>query len=215
MTEREKGFTIAEVLIAGGLGVLLLGLIYAFLTHTMRITGRGALRTDMQQAAMRTMNSISRDLELSATSGVTIAGGGTAGRPVLMGIVPIKNVLDDGTQQWDNRLIVYSWDSPGSSVIKKVWKTGDPPTLAVPLSLNGLMPLRVPDATLSSIAAEPRLQGQILAQGVTSLVITHKGIGSAMEPPVTVTIRLERSGNTGATGPEKYDLTTMFTVRNQ
>jgi|GEM_PF-4733188 len=211
----KKGFTLVEVLIAGGLGVLILGMIFSFFTRTTRITARGTLRTDMQQAAMRVMTSISRDLELSAVSGVSIDGGTAAGDPVRMGIVPILNVLDDGTQQWDNRLTVYSWSSRGSPVIKKAWKNGDPPALAVPLSLNGLMPLRVSGIVLSSVAGEPGLQAQILANGVTSFEITHNGVGSSVEPPVTVTIELERSGNTGSTGTEKYRLTNKFTVRNQ
>lgn len=215
MKTRKKGFTLVEVLIAGGLGVIVLGIMFSFFTRTTKITARGTLRTDMQQAAMRVMNSISRDLELSAASGVSIDDGTAAGDPVMMGIVPILNVLDDGTQQWDNRLTVYSWSSSGSPVIKKIWKNGDPPALAVPLSLNGLMPLRVSGIVLSSIAGEPNLQAQILANGVSLFTITHTGTGASVEPPVTVTIELERSGNTGAKDPEKYHLTNKFTVRNQ
>lgn len=215
MKKRKKGFTLVELLIAGGLGLLILGLMFSFFTRTTKITARGTLRTDMQQAAMRVMSSISKDLELSAASGVSIDGGGAAKCPVRMGIVPILNVLDDGTQQWDNRLTVYSWSSSGSPVIKKIWKNGDPPASAITVSLNGLMPLRVSETVLSSIADEPKLQAQILANGVTSLEITHNGVGSAVESPVTVTIKLERSGNTGATGTEKYQLTSKFTVRNQ
>ncbi|MHC9537943.1 MAG: prepilin-type N-terminal cleavage/methylation domain-containing protein [Vulcanimicrobiota bacterium] len=215
MKKRKKGFTIVELLIAGGLGLLILGLMYSFFTRTTRITARGTLRTDMQQAAMRVMSSISKDLELSATSGVSVVGSGSSEPPVIMGIVPILNVLDDGTQQWDNRLTVYSWTSKGGQVTKKIWKNGDPPALTVELSLNGLMPLRVSETVLSSIADEPKLQAQILANGVKSLEITHNGVGSAVESPVKVTIELERSGNTGATGTEKYKLTSKFTVRNQ
>jgi hypothetical protein len=213
MKKRRNGFTVVEILIAGALAVLVLGIMFSFLTRTTRVTAKGTLRTDMQQAAVRVMNSISRDLELSSAGGVSIDC--TAGGPVMMGVIPIRNVSDDGTQQWDNRLTVYSWGSAGSPVIKKMWKNGDPPTLAVPLSLNGAMPLRVPGTTLSSIAGEPGLQAQILATGVKSFSITHIGTGSSVEPPIEVTIELERSGNTGSTVKETYKLTDKFTVRNQ
>jgi hypothetical protein len=80
----------------------------------------------MQQNALRAFNSLGRDFELTAPSGVSLYKGRDSG-PVILGMVPISDVLSDGTQTWDEVLIVYSWKSSGSPLLRKVWKSTEPP----------------------------------------------------------------------------------------
>ncbi|MDQ7826460.1 MAG: prepilin-type N-terminal cleavage/methylation domain-containing protein [Candidatus Eremiobacteraeota bacterium] len=210
-----QGFTLAEILIAASIMLVVLGLLFAMLVPTARGTTRGTLRVEMQQAALRVMNTLERDLALSAASGLTVSTNGTVGYPVLVGMIPIKTVLEDGTQQWEDKLIVYSWKSPESPVVRKVWQSPGPPSISAQLSLNSVKPLRADEATLGTIAEDPSLAGRVLAGDVTEFKVTQGGTATAVVPPLTVTIKMEKKGNTGSTEPERYELTETMTVRNQ
>ena len=195
--------------------ILLLGLIFAFLVPGMRVSILGFTRAEIQQEALRAINAIARDIEVSASGGISLVSTGSnpeAG-PVRIGIVRAAGVDPVGNRQWEDRLIVYSWERSGKPLIRKEWTTPGPPMLAIPLS--GQVPVRAAASDLSAIADEPGLQAQFLARDVSELSITSPGGLSSVSTPVTLSITIKRQAATGRKDPEMVTFTRIISLRNQ
>jgi prepilin-type N-terminal cleavage/methylation domain-containing protein len=212
---QHSGFTLPELLIVLSLTLLLLGLICAFLVPTMRAAILGSTRAEMQQEALRAMNRITQDLLLSAACGVSLSvpGGLPGNGPARLGIARIENVDHTGRQIWEQSLIAYSWQGPGNPLVRKVWNPSLPPSLSVIFSPG--YPCRLGDSELASIAAEPKLQEQILARDVSEFLITSTGTGSSVSSPVDISITITRKAATGRKNPEVFELKRSITLRAQ
>lgn len=208
------GFTLLEFLVATTMGFVLLGLLFFMIVPGMRTYALGQIRTEIQMEALRVVHSITSDLDLSVASGISLftIGSDPETGPVYLGIMRISNIESDGTQHWDQSLIVYSWAGNGSPVVRKVWTPTSPPALGITLTT----PARFSRSILSQIANEPFLKGQTLARDVSELRITcSTGGGSYVSPPFTVRIHIVREGATGRTTPEEFKFVRTIGLRNE
>ncbi|GEM_PF-987103 len=210
-----RGFTIIELLVAAVLLILLLSLIFAFLTPTMKAAALGSARAEIQQEALRALDALCYDLLRSASSGISLITPATDPEkgPLYLGIIRIENVGPLGNSIWAQALIVYSWKGTGSPLIRKVWTSSSLPSLGIILSPG--TPARFQQATLSQIAEEPGLKGQVLARDVSELRITSAGLGSSVSSPIDLSVTISRKAATGKIKPEIFQLGRSISLRYQ
>ncbi|MGV8124493.1 MAG: hypothetical protein AB2L14_32495 [Candidatus Xenobiia bacterium LiM19] len=210
-----RGFTIIEILVAAVLLILLLSLIFAFLTPTMKAAALGSTRAEIQQEALRALDALCHDLLSSASSGISLITPTTDPEkgPTYLGIIRVENVGPLGNNFWAQSLIVYSWKGTGSPLIRKVWTSSSPPSLGIILPPN--CPARFQENTLSKIADEPGLKGQVLARDVSELCITSEGMGSSVSSPLDLSITITRKAATGRNAPESFHLNRSICLRYQ
>ncbi|MEW6281320.1 MAG: hypothetical protein AB1758_22105, partial [Candidatus Eremiobacterota bacterium] len=72
MSGSERGWTLLEVLVAGSLGLLLLGVSVGFLVPAARVAAREGTRAEMQERAAMILHKITRDLQSSSGAGITL-----------------------------------------------------------------------------------------------------------------------------------------------
>jgi len=210
-----RGFTIIEILVAAVLLILLLSLIFAFLMPTMKAAALGSARAEIQQEALRALDALCHDLLRSASSGISLITPATDPEkgPMYLGIIRIENVGPRGNNFWAQSLIVYSWKGIGSPLIRKVWTSSSPPSLGIILPPN--CPARFQETTLSKIADEPGLKGQVLARDISELCITSEGMGSSVSSPLDLSITITRKAATGRNKPEIFQLNRSICLRYQ
>jgi len=210
-----SGFTVIEILVAAVLLILLLSLIFAFLTPTMKAAALGSTRAEIQQEALRSLDALSHDLKASASSGISLITPAVNPEkgPVYLGVIRVESVGPLGNDIWEQSLIVYFWKGPGSPLIRKVWSSSSPPSLGIILSPSS--PSRVEETTLSRIADETGLKGQVLARDVSLLLITHSGMGASVSSPIDLSMTITRKAATGRNTPESFHLNRSICLRYQ
>lgn len=205
MTSRGRpgaGFTLAEVLVAGALGLMLMVLLFQFLVPTMRASVRGATRVELQQMAVIALNKISADLQNTAPAGLSLS----TTPPVSMGIVRISTVMGDGRQVWEQKMIVYGLQ--GDRLIRKEFPPG-----AASVTFSANAPVRVSASTLAGIAAEVSGKEQTIASGVMLFNVATAGTDGNVSDPVTITLGLkERNREVGEQGQPAETFTLTRTV---
>lgn len=100
----RKGMTLLEVMVAAGLGLLLLTVLIQVLVPAYRASAKGLGEVDLHQRALLLSGKLERDLRLTARAGV-----GT--HPDTLTIhprVPLTSAV-----VWSNRLVVYSKTTAG------------------------------------------------------------------------------------------------------
>jgi len=210
-----SGFTIIEILVAAFLLTLLLSLIFAFLLPTMKAAALGSARAEIQQEALRALDSMGFDLMSSASSGISLCQPATEPEkgPLYIGILRVVNVDPQGNNIWEQALVVYYWKGAGSPLVRKVWSPASPPSLAIVISPD--RPVRVGETDLSKIALDPGLSGQVLARDVSELLVTNSGMGASVSSPIELGITIARKAATGRSGSERFHLTRSVCLRYQ
>lgn len=119
----ERGLTLVETLIAASLALLVLGLVTQLMVNSFRISGKGAVRVDLQQRAMTLTSKLERDLRQSPSGALGFRFDST---PALLSIHPRRN--DTGTVAWLGEVYLYSWSD---NVLRRLQVPIDPaPTRA-------------------------------------------------------------------------------------
>ncbi|MDQ7821354.1 MAG: type II secretion system protein [Candidatus Eremiobacteraeota bacterium] len=209
----KRGFTILELLVACAVLVILMSLVIAFLVPGMRISALGAARVEIQQEALRSIQKINTDLDLSVPAGVGlyITGAVPKQGPLYLSVMRLSYVDPQGKQLWEDNLVVYSWKGPGTPLVRKVWTPSSQPALG----LTFTTPSRFLQSQIIQIADEPLLRGQIVARDVAELNMESSSAAPTVSSPVKITIKLSREAATGRKDPEVFELSRTIGLRNQ
>ncbi|HXE73733.1 MAG TPA: hypothetical protein VNO81_13810 [Candidatus Nitrosotenuis sp.] len=212
MWRNRGGATLIEVLVGGGLAVLVLTVLIMFLLAAFKFSGQGTARVEMQQQAVVALERMASELQRSSTEAVALLSRDPLKpqNPVAFALTRLKDVSGEGDPIWEEKLIVYYWDRERSLLLRREWPPA-PPTLG--LSLSSRRANKVSPADLISLASSTNGTEKLLARGVCSFDVTHAGSGSSIEPPLTLTLGLEREV-ARQKGPETFQLSRTVTLRN-
>jgi type II secretory pathway pseudopilin PulG len=196
-----RAFTLLEVLVAGTLGLLLLGLLTSLLVPGLRSTTRGTVQAELAQQGMVVTSCLAADLQSTAVSGVaTDAAAGYA----RLSAHPVVGLLGSGNLEWARRLVVYSWGGPNTTLLRQEWSAPGPPALAVTSSA----PFRPTRGQLASLASSGR-PGRTLATGVERFQLTLAGSAARL------TLALVRPAGGPGQPAQRLELTRTVSLRNR
>lgn len=193
----RRGFTTIEILVAMTISLLLLIVLGAFLVMTLHSAAKGTVRVSMEQDAVFAMQQVVADLEATSANGFSFAPAAGNTAPLVFAIVRLNNVLPDGSQQWEPKAIVYTWDQPGGVLARSAVT---PPSGA----LDETKPVQfsAADLTTMSTTANP------LIHDVTACSVQVSGA------TVTVSLTLQRQAATGSGSPQTFQATRTVSLRN-
>lgn len=206
-TGRQNGFTLIELLV----GFVLLGLLSMmfvwFIVPVMRMVQLGTTRVDIQQMAVLACNRIAADLQRSAPSGVSLhskVAADPGSEPVVVGIVPIDDVDEEGRRVWDTEVIAFFWRRESKKLFRRaVHQDG----LSVDLATN--RPTTLPTVDLIAVADPDAAKVVPIATRVVSFDTTQLTGGRAF----AIDISLEE-GVSGKHKPERFDYRKVVSLRN-
>ncbi|MDQ7826034.1 MAG: hypothetical protein RDV48_24740 [Candidatus Eremiobacteraeota bacterium] len=213
--KRGLAFTLAEIIIGSMLLLLLFGLFSSFLTTAMRSSVRGSIRAAIQQEAVTSLNRLCADLRLSAAGGISYYATGSPpeGGPVYLGIMRLADIDSQGRQEWEQALVVYSWQGQGAPLFRKEWTPAI--TLAASFSPALHIPAKASQATLEEIAGSTAITGQVLSRDVSEFKVTGAMSGGTVSSPLEPLITITRKGATGKSTPENFTLSTTISFKNE
>ncbi|MGE0487655.1 MAG: hypothetical protein AB7S38_00420 [Vulcanimicrobiota bacterium] len=181
----DKGFSLPEVLVAGTITLLLLGLITQFLIPAMRYSAEGNMKVDLQQRAILAINRLVSDLQRTNATGVTLA----LTSPVTVGIVRIEKIGSDGFPSWDDEMQVYWYDD----VRKELhWETYPPTPPSVPVTFTSARPAIITPSDLQSIAIQTGGSEHTLARDVTSFSVEDADPDPGIKGLLRIDLTLEK-----------------------
>lgn len=198
--------TLPEVLVVASLGLMALGLAFAYLVPALRASARGSIRVEMEQQALVTFRHMLEDFVSTNVGGVSLA-------PSMIGIQPLQGVREDGVQVWLRQLVVYT---VADGDLLRFLYPPDPDTPGpVDLQLRNIRPTRLSEAVLGSLADVDGPRRVRLATGVKALEVRHGGATEGISQPLSVTLKLERDAATGRKEPERLSLSRTMFLRSQ
>lgn len=205
------GFTLVELLI--GLTLLsLLTLMFAwFIVPALRMASLGTTRVDIQQMAVLACNKVAADLQGSARLAVSLhsrAAADPGNDPVVVAMVPIKDVDQNGRRIWKQEVVTYFWDRNTRLLLRRTFPPGPPASLSVdPLPVVG--PTRFSTADLLALAnpAAPviRVASRVVNFDATKL--------SEPADAYVVDISIEENVS-GKRQAERFDYKKVVSLRN-
>jgi prepilin-type N-terminal cleavage/methylation domain-containing protein len=209
----RRGFTLAEVLIALALLVLVAALLLQLLIPTFRAASRGAVRIEMEQRALVALSRLASDLEESAPGATAVCG--QPGGPVYVGAFRLAGIDPDGAHMWEREAVVWGWKGPGMPLVRKVWKPGGRPAISlVPLAEKAQ---RLSRSDMAAILNEAELPGISLAQNVVLFTVTDgegNPILAGVPPLLTASLRIRKEAPTGRSEPEEYEQAKIIPLKN-
>lgn len=184
--EPRRGATLVEVMIAGSVALLLLGLLARFLVPAMRYSTEGSIKVELQQQAVIAINQMVSALQDSAAQGVSF----TDTAPIALGVVPIEDIDSNGQPVWSDELTVFYHDDTEDRLFKKTYPPTPP---ALPIAFASDRPPLVTRPQLSQIAGQPNASERSLARDVLEFEVSHQnGKGSTIFQPIILRLLLEK-----------------------
>ncbi|MBN9416187.1 MAG: hypothetical protein J0I12_12155 [Candidatus Eremiobacteraeota bacterium] len=126
---RKRGFTIAEVLVAGGLTLMLGMCLFWVLIPSFRIAQEGQIRTELQQQGVLALQQLGSDLQIAVPTSVSLAP------PVnpltdgmIIGINPLNQSQSGAALSFEAQLVLWFHDRTSKRLWRKTFKNGDNPT---------------------------------------------------------------------------------------
>lgn len=205
-----RGFTLLELLIGLALFGLLSLMFIWFLVPTMRMTSLGSTRVDIQQMAVLASNRIAADLMGTSPSGVSLHSRAQADptlEPVVVAMVPLRDLDENGHRVWKGQVVSYFWDRSSSKLLLRHFPPGPPAALSIdPLPLD--RPSQFPAADLLALAntAGPTIT---VASKVVSFDVNRITGGRAF----AIDIAIEQ-GVSGKNQAERFDYKKVVSLRN-
>lgn len=186
---RRPGFTLAEVLVAAALGLLVLGMTTRLLVPSARYLARGSATANAQRVAAMTIARLQQDLARSSGLGVKLA---SADGMSLISIQPTDDVTPDAQLVWQPRVVLYVWHQKQRRLTRG-WRD-------LPADTSLEHPADLDTQSLVQLAGQST--DPVLATGVVDFSLTHAG-ATLVESPISLRIGL--SGG--------YSLTQTLTLR--
>ena len=172
----RRGYTLVELLVAAGLGGLLLTAVFAAFIGTNRLLSWTDTRTDVDNAAMQGLNALAVELRSSAYATVTII----SAPPALCFLQQDSSTSSFNGFSPVRTFTIYYYDVGLQSMVRKVYTPAQPPT---PLT-------RVDPGLLPRLCTfDPNTCSRI-AKNVTSMSLTPVTFPVAVpprSPPITYT----------------------------
>ncbi len=176
---RRRGFTLPEILIAGGLALLLMGVLIQSLIPAMRYSAEGAVRVELQQAGILALQRMTSDLQKTTAAGVSLKTG-----PVdAMAVNTIQTVDSGGVRVWSDEINVYSYDPTRKRIEVETQKVTTP-TTAFPNILTSVQ--------IQSIASSQSGRERLLALNVDEFVISPAASATTTlsAQPLSITLKM-------------------------
>jgi type II secretory pathway pseudopilin PulG len=137
---KGRGFTLLELMVAGGLLSLLLTVSLNVLLPSLQASSRASARVDMQQRLTLSMESLLADLERCSASSVAVFPAQGPNGPSGLSMQRMDGFTSGGFQTWEPALISYHWRPDDGRLVRGKW-SGGPPTLSVaPVSAQPVLP---------------------------------------------------------------------------
>ncbi|MCA9791261.1 MAG: hypothetical protein KC910_05680 [Candidatus Eremiobacteraeota bacterium] len=156
----RRAFSLAEVLVAVGLALLLLTLLVGVLLPSLGAFRRTSSRVDMQQTALVSMRRIRHDLERSTPASVQVyASGGVC---VLL-IHRLKGLDASGAREWEPKVVIYHFNPASARLVRELWPNSGTASTSEPQHLE--------DATLAALASSVNPNQRVVAVGVDSFEV--------------------------------------------
>jgi hypothetical protein len=189
MCADRRGLSLAEVLVAAALALLLLTCFLWFLLPSLSAMARSTAQSEAQQQGVLALERIERELRRSAASGVAVFPK-PAAAPGLY-LTPLQDVNDKGQPNWALELVAVWWNRSQQRLWIKSWPPKDPPALAQDPVLS--RPARLSAANYQDLVSRQNGTERSLAAGVIDFDPQHAGgSGSTLVGPLHVQIELER-----------------------
>ena len=119
----RRGLTLVEVLVAAGLGLLVLGLTFGYVVPSFKAANRFRTRSQLHQSAQVVLAKISQAASTTSPGGFSWSK--TA--PVTAAFNPFDNLQPaNGLLSWKSYYEVFWWDSKEKSVHQRRWPPGQP-----------------------------------------------------------------------------------------
>lgn len=164
MSKARKGLSLAETLVGVTLALLVLGILFQVLGPTTELTARETERIELQQRGTVALRRLSTDLERSAPAGVA-AGVPTPGS--VLTIHQLRGLTAQGTQDWEDLLRVYIWNSSSQELSRQEWPPG--PTLSQLIRSD--VPFRPGAGDLVSLGQHRFLKSRTICRGLTQFEV--------------------------------------------
>lgn len=189
----DRGFTLIEALIASTLMLLLFGVVASAFGPTLRATARSLTQAELQQEVDTALRFVEADVKRTVGGGIGLlpAEADKPQQPVALGLVRLEGVASDGRQVWETQAVVYVWDRGSGRLLRRLYPPQPPAGLDVPFSPGH--PVQLATDALLRIASERGDAVRVLASGVRRFEVGHGGKGTAIEPPLTLTLELART----------------------
>ena len=93
-------------MVAGGLGLMLLGILVQILIPLSRNTGRAATRAELLSSAVSCLSHLEQDIKMTVMQGFYQSSGAQVN---LTSFQPVGDPLPTGLQAWANEVHVFRW----------------------------------------------------------------------------------------------------------
>lgn len=205
----RRGMSMLELLIAGGLFLVVLSVVFGFLIPSFRNSSRNGARIEMQQQASLAMDRLMIDLERSAPAAVTLLPSPAQGQASGVAIQRLRGFSGGGLQEWESELVLYYWLPQSQRLKREIWRAGLPP--ALPVVLLDTRPSRITRQDLVDVINDGSASEQTVATGVIEFEVALAK-PPAMQP-FTIGLTLARTIQ-GRPKPETFELRRSVTLRN-
>ena len=205
-----RGFTLVELLVAFALLGLLSLMFVWFIVPSMRMASLGTTRVDIQQMAVLACNRVATELLDTAPSGVSLhsrAQADPTSEPVVVAIVPLRDIDENGHRVWENVVSVFFWQRSDGRLLLRHFPPGPPGALSVnPLPVD--RPSQLPTTDLLALANASASVVDVASKVVAFDVIRVTG-GRAF----SVELSIEK-GVAGKQQAERFDYKKVVSLRN-
>lgn len=168
------------MLVAGTLGLVVLGMFFGLLLPSLRISDRSRVGGDLRQTASVVMHKIQKLATQSAPEGFSWNGNA----PTVIAFNLVARLQNDGFLVWRSDYEVLWWDEAEKTLLHQIFTPTDA------LLQNPTRPKRLDPATLMGLTSSLS-NPNVWARGVTEFTMSHGGGPADLRQPVLFTLSLE------------------------
>ncbi|MGE0492092.1 MAG: hypothetical protein AB7S38_22955 [Vulcanimicrobiota bacterium] len=182
----RRAFTLAEIVIAATLALLVLGLAAGYLMPALRASTRSATRVELDQRAVIALSRLVREAESTSPAGLSLR----STDPVCVAVNPLEEVRPNGDLIWSESYVIFYFDRARGQLLRRQWPPGDPaPT---PAQTRRSKPKKLTPDELADIVSRPA-PVSVLARDVTSFSILQSGDDLLMKMPIRFELVMEKT----------------------
>ena len=205
----KGAFTLVELLIGFTLLAVLSFMFVWFIVPVMRMANLGTARVDIQQTAVLACNRIATDLLRSSPSGVSLHSRAAAdpAEPVVLAVIPIKDVDTEGRRVWDTNVVTFFWDRDKKWLLRRTFPPAPPGSLTIdPLPDYRPSRLAVSDLLALADSNAPYIR-------LATRVVNFDAAPFAGDRAFAIDLSIEE-GVSGKRQAERFDYRKIVSLRN-
>lgn len=194
-----RAFTLAELLVAVAVLVLVAGAALGFFFPSLRDSTRTQVRMDLQRAAVDASYKLIADLEICTPSGVGLA-------ETMVGLQPVIDITAEvpPAPVYDSKLTLYWWDAPHHTLQR--W-TGLPTGFV----LSSSVPHRCTLDEMKDLVSKAS-KSTCVCRDVTAFQLSSTALPPAVGLPLKLHLVVERPAAAGYP-PERYQIERTVSLR--